>query len=526
MKEFDETSPRRVIPRWRRSTVLTHSAEGVPLPAKQHLRAKRSPDEELTSLRTDWQHEKGLAFAADLVGAAFVHAHPEVALDAAKFLIAQGDLTPHMLRALAAEIVTWDNRPTTRSEDLPSSQDAIRVARQRLRAQLENPILLVDTARHFSVLGANEKAKRLIQMALHFAPNHRLVLRAAARLFVHLGDPLQAHWLLKNSPATPFDPWLLAAEISVASVAARRSKHMKRGDSLVRTGGLSPSQITELASALATAELNEGNNKLAKKLFATALKSPNDNSVAQAEWANRRGGLDLPILEQVKEVPFSFEAQFWVNYNDLDLDDAKKSAALWIHDEPFSKRPAIMGTFVAGMDGDYDTAKQIADIGLRANPNDYQLLNNLVFAEASTGRVLDAWNRLSQNINKNSAHCIANLGLIAYRTGNIEAGRKLYELAISVAQHNKEDRIAAAAAGFHAREALIAGDVGAPKIVARAERLMKSEQNAGMRLVWGQVEKALGQYDSGQKLKFAESIPEVEATIKYLGSTDALGQKK
>jgi hypothetical protein len=52
--------------------------------------------------------------------------------------------------------------------------------------------------------------------ALQLAPQNRHVLRSAARLFLHVGDPECAHDLVARNDATKNDPWLIAAEIAIA----------------------------------------------------------------------------------------------------------------------------------------------------------------------------------------------------------------------------------------------------------------------------------------------------------------------
>jgi hypothetical protein len=53
------------------------------------------------------------------------------------------------------------------------------------------------------------------------APNHRFALRSAARFFLHVGKPDDAQTILRRSEATRRDPWLMAAEIAVSTVADR-----------------------------------------------------------------------------------------------------------------------------------------------------------------------------------------------------------------------------------------------------------------------------------------------------------------
>ena len=82
---------------------------------------------------------------------------------------------------------------------------------------------------------------------------------------------------------------------------------------------------------------NYRSDKKAKKLFAKSLINPNDNTVAQAEWAARR--LGLVVTEQALKVPLSFEANSTHSYRSLEIENSIQQAMQWLDDEPFSSRP-------------------------------------------------------------------------------------------------------------------------------------------------------------------------------------------
>lgn len=486
MGGFDESSPRRVIPRWRDSSDIVGTPEQMPHLVRNITRSISNPENELSRLRSDWEANREIPFAADLVGSAFLHGRKDLAEDAAKYLISRKLPLPITLLRMARLLIDGSAAPSVFTEN-PDSKLAIREARRRLATTLRNPILLVDTARHWSILGQKDKAKKFMKMALNFAPDHRTILRSASRLFIHIGEPDYANWLLRNSSRTAEDPWLLAAEISSASVAGKRSRFIKRAANVFQSGRFPSEHVTELASALGTLEIEEGNNKAAKKLFASSLIMPTDNAVAQAEWASRRQKLDLPVAEAAKKIPRTFEAQFWIDYEREDTKAALGSIHSWIADEPFSSRPTVMGTFVLSIDEDYEKVKTMATKGLLANPDEDQLLNNLIFAEASSGNVKRAWELSAPLIARRSPQILANAGLISYRTGDADLGRQFYEAAIKLALKNSQSSTAAIAAAFFAREALIADDPGASQIVTRAEQLKKRHGSIGLKLIWDRV---------------------------------------
>jgi hypothetical protein len=80
------------------------------------------------------------------------------------------------------------------------------------------------------------------------------------------------------------DPWLLAAEVAVASVAGRRPMFVRQGRKVLESGRLPALQTAKLASAIATLEMTAGDTRSARRLFRESLVDPTDNSLAQAGW--------------------------------------------------------------------------------------------------------------------------------------------------------------------------------------------------------------------------------------------------
>ena len=111
-------------------------------------------------------------------------------------------------------------------------------------------------------------------VALQLAPENRHVLRSAARLFVHAHDPERAHDLIRGNAATPYDPWLIAAEIALAAGAERKPKFFKKGIAVLEEGNRMPRQVTELAGALATTFLVDGYRKRESACFSNAWLIP------------------------------------------------------------------------------------------------------------------------------------------------------------------------------------------------------------------------------------------------------------
>jgi tetratricopeptide (TPR) repeat protein len=331
----------------------------------------------------------------------------------------------------------------------------------------------VDLAREYVILGQNRHALYAIRAAVALAPMNRFVLRSAARFHLHEGDPERAHDLLRRSPLAQRDPWVLAAEIATATVADRTSSFTKVGRRMIGGERLAAAHITELASALATLEMDAGNRRRSRKLFLQALAAPTENTVAQASWASRHAHV-LEFEPEYLDLPRTFEAGAWENYRGQDWSSAVAEAEHWQLDEPFASRSAMFGSFLASVAlEDYARAVLFAQRGLQADPRNIVLLNNLAFALASSGRTLEARAALTRipvadlDVDNRVAN-LATSGLVAYRHGDPAAGRALYEQAIQLAETAGLREKRAWAMLFLAREEITARSPRAPEMLSRS----------------------------------------------------------
>lgn len=461
-----EDRDRNVIPRWRdfRTTVLLRELSGVEhrdfeFPGTaQSLRSKRSA----------WLANQSPAFATDLLGAAMVLGKGAEAEDAAEFLRAAEGASV-ATREIAAALL--GRQPEVMGElALTSIPDpgwralgaGVRNSKRKVWRDLRNPIAWTDLALAYATLGLVRRSVEMMERALILAPNNRFVLRSAARLFVHVDDLERAHNVLRDSDRVRSDPWLLAAEIAAANAAGRRSRLLKAGKQLVEAGNLPAFHLGELASAVATVELTSGATKSARKLFRTALREPTENSVAQAGWASRRmTGLELTNREL--DVARSYEARAWSAYGGANWELACAEAAKWLTDQPFSSRPAIFGSYIAGvaMD-DQPLSEAIARRGLIANPDDFNVLNNLAVALALQDQPIEAedvFKRIdaAQLTKGEEVVWQATAGLLAFRRNEPDLGERLYRESIAKATIISSRRYESTARAFLAGELLRSG---------------------------------------------------------------------
>jgi tetratricopeptide (TPR) repeat protein len=379
------------------------------------------------------------------------------AIDAARFIRSQALPTAPLIASAANRVLRSADIAYEEDLDAPSADPEVRLAHEairHLRARLvrdpRNAIAAVDLARQYSLVGLKDKAVAAIRRALLLAPDNRFVVRSAARLYVHFGDPERAHSLFVRRPATLADPWLLSTEISVAAVAGRTSRHVKLGREMILDDAFGLSDLSELAGAVGTVELGAGETKKAKKFFRKSLLQPTDNSVAQATWATGEM-TGFEVDPESLRTPRAFEARTREAHRAQDWHAAVSNSEQWLKDEPFSSRPATLGSYWAAVAlQDFKRSERIARYGLQAEPTDPLLINNLAVALAKSGRVDEAeksiclvhWGSAPRGV---QIAATATKGLILFRLGSPDLGRTLYREAIDQCDSAEFDRTRASA---------------------------------------------------------------------------------
>ena len=442
---------RKIIPRWRDSLVAATTGE---------LRPLRLPDvttprslEDLTSRIDDWRHNRSLAFASDLLSVGFVlnvMDTPELR-DAAKYILSLGHNAPLPAQELAKEFTFGsehdpDNATGVHEEDVDVVQQSrmyVRLLKGRLNSNPRNGLSWVDLARHYAMLGQLTQAKRAMQNGLLLAPDNRFVLRSAVRLYVHCQDPERAIHTLTRSNVTSRDPWLRAAEIAVSGLTGRTPPRLRQSRRTLRSGRIDSRNVSELASAVATFEMDAGSNRSARRLFNLALEFPTENSVAQADWASERiNGISLSQDHFL--LPRTFEAKANDHFNKLDWAECFNECRKWLDDEPYSSRPVELGTFVAILAfNDYNCAVSLARRGLISNSESFLLRNNLSLALAELGQLQEARSEFTRVDSSGlddflRTGWMATQGLLAFRGNNDEEGRSSYSAAVDLARRQAE----------------------------------------------------------------------------------------
>jgi cytochrome c-type biogenesis protein CcmH/NrfG len=452
----------------------------------------------------EWEYEQSLPYAAEVIGAALVLGQPAKAFSAAKYVISHSDEASKALVDSAMRVLDTKQGEPSRSEIGKDSLSAlVREMKALVRLAPQNAFAWVEMARAYISLGLHEQSTKAIQMALALGGENRHVLRSAARLFTHLSDPSRAHRILTRADSTPFDPWLIAAEIGAARLSRRAPRFVKEGLRLLDSKQIATFETTELASALATLDSQAGSHRLARRRFRRSLEAPNDNSIAQARWAATHKLIDIEDLDPaLLQRPNAFEARAWSAFYAGEWTQALESGKRWLRDQPFSASPAVQASYVATLAlEEHEEAIRIAEAGLLANPKNSNLLNNLSYSLAKLGRLDEAENALSRvdRHSLGSADPIlisATAGLIAYRRGDAALGQQLYNSAITTAEALGDDRLQAKATLFFALEELRTRSKSAINLTARAINLASRFQDSDFDVMRSRLDDAIREHNS------------------------------
>lgn len=436
---------RRVIPRWRDTITTARLGELGSLDKLGQPSNLDEPDFE-ASLQ-DWSKGKSLGLAYEIVAGGLVLNRQAEAIAAANLLL-QSDSASPLSKSLATMVLEQARQSQEsllpEEDEFAEQHNRVKIAglRRALIDYPNNPMLWADLSRCYILLGQLRPSIRAMEHALAFAPNHRFVLRTASRLFIHAKEKERALELLQKSPATPRDPWLLAAQIAASEVAAKNPLYIKRAREMASSSSFNPKDISELSSALGSLDLYSGNAKSARKLIRQSLDQPTENAVAQAVWLTKRLK-SFEVKSDISTLDRPFEAQARIAYIKGNWKKSLAGCKLWLLDEPFSSRPAMLGSYIAStvMD-DPILSEEFSRRGLVSNPGHVMLTNNWVVSLAYQGRIEEARKHFAEipNIETEAftqTTLLATSGLLEYRSGNAERGFELYRNAIEKAGANK-----------------------------------------------------------------------------------------
>ena len=282
--------------------------------------------------------------------------------------------------------------------------------------------------------------------------------------FAHREDPDAALRCLRLSDALRHDPWLLAADISIAETFGKRSPHTKSAIQLVDRIDTHPLNKTELLGTLSTLEFQHSvNRKRARRWLRKALEYPNENTLAQAEYLVSAFGIGIDVGGE--GVLFDYEARSVRAFRAKEFKEATKNTRKWAEYQPLSSRPLLFGSYILSvlMNDNVSAIEFIRSARGYSSYSDPMVTNNLAFFLASEGRIdeaSEALRRLNRaHISADDEACItATKGLIAFRSQRPSVGRQEYERAAMYFRRQHQFSRLALALVFLGRELIRVGD--------------------------------------------------------------------
>lgn len=496
---MDNQWSRQVVPRWRSSATSARLAESQPStvaaksPAKDALPAEtRSYVEEQLA---HWKLDPTYGVAADILNFSHIPEIRDLLVEPAKFILVEPtDVSPQLL-AIANHIVGNTSYTQYDDENAYYQQEISRLKRH-LYINPRNSIALIDMARIYAIQGQNDHAANAIKMACILEPNNRFVLRSAARFYTHHNESDRALAILRKSPRTAEDPWLMASMIAVETLLGKSPVMFKKAQRILEGGRFAPIHLAELGAALGTLHMEDGQAKTAKRTFNIALQAPNDNTVAQAVWFVNHHSMTMNIMPEWLKDRYSSEAQYYDFEKRGDYAAALAAATSWFEDEPFSSRPLRACAHAASIIGKYALAESHMRQALKLVPNEIECKNNLVFTFAAQDKIKEAVELLHDTIQQEmsesgavSGHTLANLGMYYYRTGHMDRGYSYYQSAYSLFDSKKESASKSLAMAYWVLEATHANDPRLGELLQLSESRVTGEQSLGAQIILNRAKK-------------------------------------
>jgi tetratricopeptide (TPR) repeat protein len=232
---------------------------------------------------------------------------------------------------------------------------------------------------------------------------------------------------------------------------------------MIEDASYRPSYVSDLSAALATVEMSSGKHKIARQLFAKSMTAPSENALAQTQWASERDS-KITIPAEAWRIPFPHEAQALAARIGGDWDTVLSASEKWLSDEPYSIRPAAVGSFASFTDDQVRRSERLASMGLGSNPESRILLNNRAVARAYLGDLPGSYADIKRALRLDKIEdpvLIATLGLLAYRSGRPDTGSRCYQHAIEIFISKKDKIAISLAILFWLREEI---GVGSPDV--------------------------------------------------------------
>jgi tetratricopeptide (TPR) repeat protein len=389
-------------------------------------------------LKAEWKIEKNIILAIQILIYEIIHKSLTISSELIEYLNNKKKQLNHIENEVLSLAYHKNGNNTIQIQQYLSDGNTgniIKELKEENRINQLNPFQWCDLGFYYTKIGLKEKAKKSFLIAIGLNNSNRYVVRSVSRFFWHMGDVEFAHKILTDSPRIKIDAGLISAEIAFSELIGKKSKFINYGARLKDDKNISIIEKNELLAQIATLEYFHGKNSNGKKLVEECLINPNENSLAQFAFLEKK-----KIMEPLSNVSFTtifqYEALARIFFAGLEFQEAFENAKSWYNFQPFSNKPLAFASYIASsVLGNYQEAISILKSALNTSPSNFLVLNNLAFSYAKNNQIQDALNVLKR-INKyelseyNKAVLSATSGLVAFKLGDISTARFGYTGAI------------------------------------------------------------------------------------------------
>jgi tetratricopeptide (TPR) repeat protein len=485
-------SSRNVIPRWREQRIALESGE------VRSLQRRDAPKiivdtEALEKEILEFNATPSLGIATDIASNCVALGEEKRGREFAEFILKHRTEATDSAMRLAFWLLEDHDKPSEATENLLSPEKKIHKLRSYLRQHPHDAMTWLNLGLAYASVGLNPKAEFAIKMALKLYPHNRTILRVATRYFIHSRQQEVALKLLRSNAATEHDPWLIAAELSTASITPMSSEKQRPpkfaliGRRMLKEGSFLPVHTSELAAAVATLEMNHGTKQRhVKQIFKQSLIDPTENTVAQVQWARTQDvGFAPDLQHRIFDIPHLHEAKSWKFLAEGKLKEALDEYREWILDEPFSTMPIDHASFLCLVLGDLVEALRLTESAKRIDPQNPLYYNNIAYYHAMNGSFDKAEEslRIANFLNPDARVKLfmhATEGLIAFGQGKPITGRKQYEATISMVENSNYADETWLALGNYSRAEYLYGNTEVARPLLKRARDMVANRLKGV----------------------------------------------
>lgn len=448
---------RQLIPRWHTSRKLYRF--NYPTKIRVHNDTLFEEDYWFKKAVELWKSEPNIPNSID-VFVRFIQAdernHP-LYLKIQRILLDNYETLPNSVKHLVCpELRMLDN-----FDSYSTDKGNIRLIIQKLKKVVSsNPrdsLSWMDLGFYYSVIGEMNKAMNSVSVAKNIDPNHAFIARSYARFLVHIGDPEQAAWYLKNRLNLNFNPLIMSAYTAISNAFEIRNPHIKNAVSLIDNWSGDNARVSELAACIGTIEFNSGSIKKAKKHIQLALTDPSENVISHVHWLHHKHNI---TFRNMPDPTASIEGGVNALYQEKKFNECRDKLVEMHQFQPYSAGPVVDAGYlsIAALD-DPNFVIELSDNRIPHSHMGFGELNNLIVAKLLLKHTenLDVDLRLlARRVNLEDTNSIstfkATTGMAFMASGMIEEGKKLYDESIEMLTRKGLNRSLCLAKHFFAKQ--------------------------------------------------------------------------